>query len=98
MKRNLIDGYIREFRKRGANGHRLKRSVRKNSWFEEKAVKEIYRPLEELSGNAVWCQRWDFMPITRAMDEKLKALLEGINAFKNGQKETKERMENMQRS
>ncbi|GFU50128.1 hypothetical protein TNCV_4094551 [Trichonephila clavipes] len=47
----------------------------------------------------------DFMPITRAMDEQLNALLEGINALKSGQEdmqksqeETKERMENMQRS
>ncbi|GFV70048.1 uncharacterized protein TNCV_2585611 [Trichonephila clavipes] len=32
------------------------------------------------------------------MDEQLKALLEGINALKSGQEETKERMENMQRS
>ncbi|GFV39642.1 uncharacterized protein TNCV_913301 [Trichonephila clavipes] len=32
------------------------------------------------------------------MDEQLKALLEGINALKNYQEETKERMENMQRS
>ncbi|GFX84857.1 hypothetical protein TNCV_4996891 [Trichonephila clavipes] len=38
------------------------------------------------------------MPITRAMDEQLKALLEGINALKSGQEETKQRMENMQRS
>ncbi|GFV83498.1 hypothetical protein TNCV_982611 [Trichonephila clavipes] len=45
------------------------------------------------------------MPITRAMDEPLKALLEGINALKSGhedmqksQEETKERIENMQRS
>ncbi|GFX37837.1 transposable element Tcb2 transposase [Trichonephila clavipes] len=30
------------------------------------------------------------------MDEQLKALLEGINALKNGQEETKERMQNMQ--
>ncbi|GFX57867.1 hypothetical protein TNCV_3068341 [Trichonephila clavipes] len=32
------------------------------------------------------------------MDEQLKALLEGINALKSGQEESKERMENMQRS
>ncbi|GFX45193.1 uncharacterized protein TNCV_3432411 [Trichonephila clavipes] len=32
------------------------------------------------------------------MDEQLKALLEGINALKSGQEETKERMEIMQRS
>ncbi|GFY22570.1 uncharacterized protein TNCV_2178311 [Trichonephila clavipes] len=32
------------------------------------------------------------------MDEQLKALLEGINALKSGQEETKEIMENMQRS
>ncbi|GFW95137.1 uncharacterized protein TNCV_1497761 [Trichonephila clavipes] len=32
------------------------------------------------------------------MDEQLKAVLEGINALKSGQEETKERMENMQRS
>ncbi|GFW93478.1 uncharacterized protein TNCV_46811 [Trichonephila clavipes] len=43
------------------------------------------------------------MPVTRALDEQLKALLEGINALKSGQEdmqksqeETKERMENMQ--
>ncbi|GFU58548.1 uncharacterized protein TNCV_4894801 [Trichonephila clavipes] len=36
------------------------------------------------------------MPITRAIDEPLKALLEGINALKSGQEKTKERMENMQ--
>ncbi|GFX07204.1 retrovirus-related Pol polyprotein from transposon 412 [Trichonephila clavipes] len=33
------------------------------------------------------------MPITRAIDEQLKALLEGINALKNGQEETKEGIE-----
>ncbi|GFT06666.1 uncharacterized protein TNCV_1851971 [Trichonephila clavipes] len=32
------------------------------------------------------------------MDEQLNALLEGINALKSGQEETKERMENMQRN
>ncbi|GFX01432.1 hypothetical protein TNCV_1864061 [Trichonephila clavipes] len=32
------------------------------------------------------------------MEEQLKALLEGINALKSGQEETKERMGNMQRS
>ncbi|GFW25140.1 uncharacterized protein TNCV_2261981 [Trichonephila clavipes] len=32
------------------------------------------------------------------MDEQLKALLEDINALKSGQEETKERMENMQRT
>ncbi|GFW80170.1 uncharacterized protein TNCV_460781 [Trichonephila clavipes] len=32
------------------------------------------------------------------MDEQLKALLEGINALKSGQEETKERTENKQRS
>ncbi|GFU12554.1 retrovirus-related Pol polyprotein from transposon 412 [Trichonephila clavipes] len=41
----------------------------------------------------VWCQKWDFMPKTRAMDEHLKAVLEGINALKSGPEETKERME-----
>ncbi|GFV56652.1 hypothetical protein TNCV_4283151 [Trichonephila clavipes] len=38
----------------------------------------------------VWCQKWDFMPITRAMDEQLKVLLEDINALKNGQEETRQ--------
>ncbi|GFW97340.1 hypothetical protein TNCV_3091781 [Trichonephila clavipes] len=33
------------------------------------------------------------MPITRAMDEQLKALLEGINALKNGQEETRQEMQ-----
>ncbi|GFU34451.1 hypothetical protein TNCV_1991991 [Trichonephila clavipes] len=46
----------------------------------------------------VWCQKLDFMPITRAMDEQLKALLEDLNALKSGQEETKERMKNMQKS
>ncbi|GFY34445.1 uncharacterized protein TNCV_2821311 [Trichonephila clavipes] len=32
------------------------------------------------------------------MDEQLKAVLEGINALKSGQEETKKKMENMQRS
>ncbi|GFQ64964.1 uncharacterized protein TNCT_409511 [Trichonephila clavata] len=35
VKKNSSDGYIWECRKKGANGHRMKRSVRKNSWFEE---------------------------------------------------------------
>ncbi|GFX49246.1 hypothetical protein TNCV_294111 [Trichonephila clavipes] len=34
------------------------------------------------------------MPITRAMDEQLKALLEGINALKNGQEEARQEMQN----
>ncbi|GFV98470.1 retrovirus-related Pol polyprotein from transposon 412 [Trichonephila clavipes] len=38
------------------------------------------------------------MPITRATNEQLKALLEGINALKSRQEETKERLEHMQRS
>ncbi|GFX87612.1 hypothetical protein TNCV_2465051 [Trichonephila clavipes] len=33
------------------------------------------------------------MPITRAMDEQLKVLLEGINALKNGQEETRQEMQ-----
>ncbi|GFX59837.1 hypothetical protein TNCV_4130801 [Trichonephila clavipes] len=41
----------------------------------------------------VWCQKGDFMPITRAMDEQLKTLLEGINALKNGQEETRQEMQ-----
>ncbi|GFW97621.1 retrovirus-related Pol polyprotein from transposon 412 [Trichonephila clavipes] len=52
----------------------------------------------ELATTSALCQKWDFMPITRAMDEQMKALLEGIKALKSGQEETKERMENMQRS
>ncbi|GFV58796.1 DDE_Tnp_IS1595 domain-containing protein [Trichonephila clavipes] len=39
MKRNSSDGYIWECQKRGANGHRTKRSVRKNSWFEESKLR-----------------------------------------------------------
>ncbi|GFV40237.1 hypothetical protein TNCV_1443901 [Trichonephila clavipes] len=34
MKRNSSDRYIWECRKRGENGHCMKRSVRKNRWFE----------------------------------------------------------------
>ncbi|GFV62366.1 hypothetical protein TNCV_2126011 [Trichonephila clavipes] len=41
----------------------------------------------------VWCQRWGFMPITRAMDEQLKALLEGINALKSGQEDMQKSQE-----
>ncbi|GFX18206.1 uncharacterized protein TNCV_4305081 [Trichonephila clavipes] len=33
------------------------------------------------------------MPITRSIDEQLKALLEGINALKNGQEETRQEMQ-----
>ncbi|GFU37138.1 uncharacterized protein TNCV_1555151 [Trichonephila clavipes] len=33
------------------------------------------------------------MPITRAMDEQLKALLEGINALKNGQEESRQEIQ-----
>ncbi|GFX17664.1 hypothetical protein TNCV_474641 [Trichonephila clavipes] len=32
------------------------------------------------------------------MDDQMKALLEGINTLKSSQEETKEKMENMQRS
>ncbi|GFU89687.1 putative transposase-like protein [Trichonephila clavipes] len=41
MKRNSSDRYIWECRKRGANGHRTRRSVRKNSWFEESKLSMI---------------------------------------------------------
>ncbi|GFW37927.1 putative transposase-like protein [Trichonephila clavipes] len=41
MKRNSSDGYIWECRKRGANRHRTRRSVRKNSWFEESELSMI---------------------------------------------------------
>ncbi|GFV64947.1 uncharacterized protein TNCV_1299511 [Trichonephila clavipes] len=33
--KNSSDGYISKCRKRGVNGHRMKRSVWKNSWLEE---------------------------------------------------------------
>ncbi|GFX60110.1 hypothetical protein TNCV_4532711 [Trichonephila clavipes] len=45
---------------------------------------------------ALNCQRWDLMPITRAMDEQLKALLEGINTLKSGQEETRQEMQKSQ--
>ncbi|GFU65725.1 uncharacterized protein TNCV_5058591 [Trichonephila clavipes] len=35
IKKNSSDGCIWECRNRGANGHRMKIFVRKNSWFEE---------------------------------------------------------------
>ncbi|GFY07900.1 hypothetical protein TNCV_2579321 [Trichonephila clavipes] len=41
----------------------------------------------------VWCQKWDFMPITRSMDVQLKALLETINSVKNSQEETKQEIQ-----
>ncbi|GFV23860.1 hypothetical protein TNCV_960541 [Trichonephila clavipes] len=43
----------------------------------------------------VWCQKWNFMPITRAMDEQLKVLLEGINALKSGQEDKQRSQEEM---
>ncbi|GFW78231.1 uncharacterized protein TNCV_137001 [Trichonephila clavipes] len=45
----------------------------------------------------VWCQKRDFMPITRAMDEQLKALLEGINALKSGQEDMQRSQEEMKK-
>ncbi|GFY11554.1 hypothetical protein TNCV_4230231 [Trichonephila clavipes] len=36
------------------------------------------------------------MPITRAMDEQQKSLLEGINVLKNGQEETRQEMQKYQ--
>ncbi|GFU56952.1 hypothetical protein TNCV_1194681 [Trichonephila clavipes] len=41
----------------------------------------------------VWGQNEDFMTISRAMDEQTKALLEGINALKNDQEETRQEMQ-----
>ncbi|GFS66236.1 hypothetical protein TNCV_3855681 [Trichonephila clavipes] len=38
------------------------------------------------------------MPITRVMDEQLKALLEDINAFKNGRELTKRNQQVMQKT
>ncbi|GFX57304.1 transposable element Tcb2 transposase [Trichonephila clavipes] len=35
IKKDLSDGYIWESRKKGANLHCIKRSVRKKSWFEK---------------------------------------------------------------
>ncbi|GFU31675.1 uncharacterized protein TNCV_1175651 [Trichonephila clavipes] len=35
IKKDSSDGYVWESRKKGVNAHRSKRSVRKNSWFEE---------------------------------------------------------------
>ncbi|GFX59384.1 hypothetical protein TNCV_150921 [Trichonephila clavipes] len=78
-------------------------------YVKVKGEQEIVNAVMEHRSDArVWCQRWGFMPITRPMDEQLKALLEALNAMKNsketaknelkekmvkGQEETKERME-----
>ncbi|GFQ83520.1 uncharacterized protein TNCT_104041 [Trichonephila clavata] len=48
VKKNSSDGYIWECRKKGANGHRMKRSVRKNSWFEESKLR-VHKVFELIS-------------------------------------------------
>ncbi|GFW95415.1 hypothetical protein TNCV_2500951 [Trichonephila clavipes] len=50
------------------------------------------KSLNPTQHNIFWCQNWDFMPITREIDEQLKTLSKSINALKRGQKESKERM------
>ncbi|PRD20280.1 UNVERIFIED_CONTAM: hypothetical protein NCL1_55037 [Trichonephila clavipes] len=53
IKKKSSDGYIWECQKRGANGQRIKRSVRKNSWFLENKL----NMLEILKLKNMWCER-----------------------------------------
>ncbi|GFW04069.1 uncharacterized protein TNCV_2051851 [Trichonephila clavipes] len=67
---------------------------RRGTWTKKSLSLEVLvRHANYKSSEPVWCQKWDFMPKTRAMDEQLKTLLEGINALKSGPEETKERIE-----
>ncbi|GFU22606.1 hypothetical protein TNCV_1304821 [Trichonephila clavipes] len=79
--------------------HTLSNILARDGWWASLSATQgqTFSMGDRSGDHAVWCQKWDFMPITRAMDEQLKALLEGINALKSGQEETKnelkERME-----
>ncbi|GFT30160.1 putative transposase-like protein [Trichonephila clavipes] len=47
MKKSSSDGYTWECRKRGANGHRMKRSVRKNRWSKDTLLASIKSNIKE---------------------------------------------------
>ncbi|GFV01255.1 putative transposase-like protein [Trichonephila clavipes] len=68
MKRNSSDGYIWECHNRGANGHRTRRSVRKNSWFEESKLSMI----EILKLTNMWVRKAnrDFIAFERNVANK----------------------------
>ncbi|GFX71531.1 putative isxo2-like transposase domain protein [Trichonephila clavipes] len=68
MKRNSSDGYIRECRKSAANGYRMKRSVRKNSWFDEKIDESMLGKRKYNRGKRV-NETWVFGGIERSTNK-----------------------------